>query len=64
MDLIMGSFADKHVPTYDEDALAQYEELLHLSDPDIYDWICGREQVPDENRSPVVLQLLDHHHAA
>jgi antitoxin CptB len=63
MDIIMGSFADKYVPLFDAALLDAYDALLQESDPDIYDWVCGREQVPASARSAVVEQLLEHHHA-
>lgn len=46
MDLIMGSFADRHLVVFDEAQLEIYEALLNLSDPDLYDWIIGRTQPP------------------
>jgi antitoxin CptB len=46
MDLIMGSFAKAHVPGFGDGELAEYEALLSLSDPDLYNWITGQEPVP------------------
>lgn len=46
MDLLMGSFAQKHVPGFSEDELAEYEALLHHNDPDLYNWVIGKEPVP------------------
>lgn len=46
MDLIMGSFAKVHVPGFGEAELAEYEELLMNNDPDLYNWIIGKEPVP------------------
>ena len=46
MDLLLGSFADAHVPGFSAAELAQYEEILNHSDPDLYDWISGRATVP------------------
>jgi antitoxin CptB len=59
MDLIMGSFADTHVPGMDEDRLAQYEEILHMADPDVYDWVSRQKPVPANVMTPVLQQLID-----
>lgn len=58
MDLILGRFADAHVPGFDADELAQYEELLNCSDPDLYNWVTGQEAVPAHVRTPVLDALL------
>jgi antitoxin CptB len=63
MDLIMGSFAEVNVPAMDEDALDLYEELLHTSDPDVYDWISGQKPVPANRMNPVIEKLLSHNYA-
>jgi len=60
MDIIMGSFADKHIQSFDEQQLDTYDEILNIPDPDIYDWICQREQPPANTRSDVLTMLLSH----
>ena len=64
MDLIMGSFAEAHVPGMDHGALDLYEELLHTPDPDVYDWISGQKPVPANMINPVIEKLLNHNYAA
>ena len=58
MDLLMGSFADAHVPNFDEDRLDRYEALLELSDPDLYNWMTDREPVPEEHDNDVMRLLM------
>jgi antitoxin CptB len=58
-DLLLGSFADRHLPGFDEGQLDRYEELLRNSDPDIYNWVSRREPVPPEHDSDVMRLLLD-----
>lgn len=60
MDLIMGSFADSHIPDFTEIELAIYEDILNLSDPDLYNWIAGVEQAPANLLTPVMEKLLAH----
>ncbi len=64
MDLIMGSFANLHVPKLSESELETYEELLHNNDPDIYDWILGRAEPPANVKTSVLEKLLAHHYAS
>ena len=63
MDLLLGSFADRHVPGFSEGDLADYEELLKTPDPDLYDWISGRVPPPANALSPVLELLLSHQFA-
>ncbi|MGQ9366062.1 FAD assembly factor SdhE [Azospirillum sp. A39] len=57
MDLLIGSFADTHVPAFDTAQLDHFEALLELSDPDLYNWMTGREPVPAEHDSDVMRLL-------
>lgn len=60
MDLLMGSFADLHVPGFDADELDQYEAILVENDPDLYNWITGGEAAPANLVTPVMERLLAH----
>lgn len=57
MDLLMGSFADKHVPDMDDSAIEAYEELLSVPDPDLYDWYIGKPVPADETNAILPLFL-------
>lgn len=63
MDLIMGSFANKYVPEFSPEELDCYDEVLQNSDPDLYDWISGRVDVPANLKTPILEKLLDHQYA-
>lgn len=60
MDLIMGSFADCHVPDFTETDLQGYESLLETSDPELYNWIAGVETPPANLVTPLLEKLLTH----
>jgi antitoxin CptB len=64
MDLIMGTFAESHVPGMDPAELDLYEEVLHTPDPDVYDWISGQKPVPANMMNPVLEKLLTHDYVA
>lgn len=57
-DLILGSFADAHLATFDEVQLDRYEALLDTPDPDIFDWLTGRRAPPPEADHDVTRMLL------
>jgi antitoxin CptB len=58
MDLIMGRFADAHLDSFTHDQLVTYEDLLQENDPDLYNWLTGREAVPAEKNSEIMQLLL------
>lgn len=60
MDLIMGSFADRNVMNFSEGELDQYEQILEINDPDLYNWISGVEMMPANMINPVFEKLLSH----
>lgn len=58
IDLMLGGFADAHLPQFDARQLALYECFLNNSDPDIFNWITGQEPVPPSQENDVVALLL------
>lgn len=63
MDLLIGSFAEKYINSFDTQDLAIFEEVLINNDPDVYDWIIGRQKAPEELKSRVLDLLLVHQFA-
>jgi antitoxin CptB len=63
MDQIMGSFANQYVPKFSDEELDVYEQVLENSDPEMYDWICGRVEVPANKASDVLNKLLSYDYA-
>lgn len=60
MDLLLGSFADRHLSGFDGAALQVYEDLLQNNDPDLYNWITGQEEPPANILSNVFEKLRAH----
>jgi antitoxin CptB len=58
-DLLIGSFADRHLAEFSAGELHEFECLLDESDPQIDDWMSGRQPVPRE-RDNAVMALLIH----
>ena len=57
VDLMLGRFADAHLPDLTISQLDCYADLLTRPDPDIYDWIAGRVPVPPEHDNDVMALL-------
>lgn len=60
MDLIIGSFADEHIPNMDEAELAQFEHMLNQSDPDLYNWYLGKYALPSPLQHKLMYKFLAH----
>lgn len=60
MDLLLGTFADENLPAFSEAQLDQYEAILEISDPDLYNWMTGKEPVPPEEDTDVMQKLCAH----
>lgn len=60
MDLLMGSFALQYVPEMSEDDLTIYDAILEENDPDLYNWITGKEDAPANLQSSLFEKLKNH----
>ena len=57
-DLLLGSFAERHLLGFTADQVDRYEALLAADDGDLLAWIAGRVQPPAERESDVLRLLL------
>lgn len=48
MDILLGTFAKQNVPSFTEEELNEFDTLLSHNDPDLYNWITGKETPPQE----------------
>ncbi|HCD17516.1 MAG TPA: succinate dehydrogenase assembly factor 2 [Rhodobiaceae bacterium] len=58
MDIVFGRFAEQVLETLTDAELDDYERILELPDDKLFSWATGREQVPDDVRSPLLDALL------
>ena len=56
-DVLLGPFAQHCVPGFSSEQLDRYERLLREPDPDILDWVSGRQPVPDAHDHDVMKLL-------
>ena len=61
MDLLLGRFADQRLDAFDAEAIRFFAALLEESDPDIYNWVTGREEGPSGVLRPLVAALAEVH---
>lgn len=53
-DVLLGTFAARHLGELDERQLDDYEKLLEIDDPRLYKWITAQEAPPAEYDTPVL----------
>lgn len=58
MDLLMGSYAEKHIAELDEAGLDEFERLLATPDWEVYAWLVGQKPVPENHAGPVLDQMI------
>jgi antitoxin CptB len=56
-DLLLGRFADVHLAGMDEAQLARFAALLDVPDPDLVDWLTGRQPRPAGHDNDVAALL-------
>ena len=58
LDLLVGSFAERHLAEMDASQLDRFEDLLELPEPLLYDWLVGRSAPPPAFDHDVTRLLL------
>jgi succinate dehydrogenase assembly factor 2 len=47
-ELLLGAYARRELDTLSEDELSAFDALLQQPDPDVFNWITGKVDVPEE----------------
>ncbi len=58
MDYLLGTFADRHIEELQDHELDIFEKLTNEADQDIFNWICGREAIPEEHNTALFRALM------
>jgi antitoxin CptB len=58
-DLMIGRFVRAHLATLTETELDALEAVMELQDTDLADWLTGREPIPPEDETPMLLRMRD-----
>jgi antitoxin CptB len=59
MDLIMGRFADTALSDMSDEELNAFEQLSDVPDDELYAWIAGHKQVPQNYDTALFRRLRD-----
>jgi succinate dehydrogenase flavin-adding protein (antitoxin of CptAB toxin-antitoxin module) len=57
-DLLLGTFAYKHLSELTDEELVQFSHLLEEPDWDIYNYLTGKDQIPEHLKTDVMEKLL------
>ena len=60
VDLLLGSYVDRHLGSLTDAMLDQLEALLECGDPDIYNWVTGRAEAPPSFQNELMQSLKAH----
>ena len=61
MDLVLGRFADAHLPALSDVELDEVERWLEIPDQQIFAWVNGAEPAPPQIDSPLFKRLRAFH---
>jgi len=61
MDLVLGEFADAHLASLTEEELDELERWLEVPDQQIFSWVNGMEETPQEFDTALFRRLRDFH---
>jgi antitoxin CptB len=56
-DIFFGGFAEAHLRDLSEDQLKRFQQLLDISDPDLFLWVTGAKPVPPQHDHDVMAML-------
>lgn len=61
VDIVLGTFADAHLPAMSEEELDLFEHLMDAPDRELFKWISGEEETPENYRSRVIDRIAAFH---
>lgn len=57
-DRLLGWFAKQYIHDFDDQELTMFEEILNETDKDLFNWITGKEDLPDRYKNNKVMKLV------
>lgn len=58
LDLLLGRFADAEIGTLSDVDLGTFERLMEVPDRELFGWILGREDIPDNWDGPLLQRII------
>ena len=62
MDLVLGRFVDAKVAALLDEEIDDLEALMEVPDPELYLWIAGTADVPENYNTEVFRKIVAYHH--
>lgn len=59
LDLILGNWAEKNLPTLSESETQEYERLIHCEVPDLYSWLSGQQKPPEQVDGDIIRRIRE-----
>ena len=59
MDILLGNFINKYIELFNKNELHLLDLILDNDDDDIYQWILGKSDIPNEYQNRVFSLLLN-----
>ena len=59
LDLVLGQFSEKYLPTMSENDLDLFEAIINENEHDIYAWLAGREPPPEQHENHIMNMILN-----
>ncbi len=57
-DLLIGEFAANYINSFSEQELKDYEQLLEIGDLTLYNLICEKEGIANDDINPELINLI------
>lgn len=61
MDLLLGQFCDARIDQLNDQELTDIEALLEAQDRDVFSWLTGELDLPEDYNTPVFHQIREFH---
>ena len=61
MDLVLGRFADSEIEGLSDAELEDYEALMEVPDRDVFSWLTGEVETPENYDTVVFRKIRDFH---
>ena len=59
-DLLVGGFVRAHLDALTEAEIGALETVMEIPDTILADWLTGREAIPEEERTPMLLRMKEY----
>ena len=59
LDLVLGQFGEKYLPTMSENDIDLFEAIINENEHDIYAWLAGREPTPEQHENHIMTMILN-----